>query len=131
MAGARSVAVVMDETKKKNPEEPLRVIEKDIPSPGPGQALVRIFLRPVSPSSTDYEVRSIMTEFEISQEVVPIVQVNPSDVATGEETITSMFQSTPNDIWVSTLTLSMVLQPVARIRVSSLNATRLHQVWKE
>lgn len=66
MAGARNVSVVMDETKKKNPEEPLRIIEKYIPSPGPGQALVRIFLRPVSSSSTDDEVRSIMTEVEIS-----------------------------------------------------------------
>ena len=47
MAGAHSVAVVMDETKLKNPEQLLRVVEKDIPSPGPGQALVRIFLRPV------------------------------------------------------------------------------------
>ena len=48
MEGARSVAVIMDESRIKRPEEPLRIIEKDIPSPGPGQALVRIFLRPVS-----------------------------------------------------------------------------------
>ena len=130
MAGARNVSVVMDETKKKNPKEPLRVVEKDIPSPGPGQALVRIFLRPVSSTSTDDEVRSIMTEVEISYDVFRIVQVNPSDVASGEEIITSMCQSSPDDIWVIMLILSMVLQPVACIRVSNLTPTRLHQVWK-
>ena len=58
------------------------------------------------------------------------MQVNPSDVATGEEAFLSVCQCTPNDIWVSMLILSMVLQPVACIRVSSLTPTRLHQVWK-
>ena len=58
------------------------------------------------------------------------MQVNPSDVATGEDITTSMCQSSPDNIGAIMLILSMVLQPVACIRVSNLTPTRLHQVWK-
>lgn len=50
MTGNRYTAVVVNERNLKNPDEPLEVIEKDIPSPGAGEVLVRITLRPVSTS---------------------------------------------------------------------------------
>ncbi len=47
MADRPYKAVVVDEKNVKAPEVPVRIIEKDMPRPGKGEALVRIFLRPV------------------------------------------------------------------------------------
>ena len=47
MADHRYKAIVVDEKNVKAPEVPVRIIEKDMPRPGSGEALVRIFLRPV------------------------------------------------------------------------------------
>lgn len=43
-------AVAVDEKNIKAPDEPVRIIEKKMPQPGPNEALVRIYLRPVNPS---------------------------------------------------------------------------------
>ena len=63
MADYRYMAVVVDENNVKDPEAPVRIIEKDVPRPGIGEALVRIFLRPVSAACISrpraYELRSL------------------------------------------------------------------------
>ena len=48
MAAKRYKAVAIDEKNIKAPDEPVKIIEKDMPRPGSGEVLVRIFLRPVS-----------------------------------------------------------------------------------
>jgi len=48
MAAKRYKAVAIDEKNIKAPDEPVKIIEKDMPHPGSGEVLVRIFLRPVS-----------------------------------------------------------------------------------
>lgn len=40
----KQVAVVVDESNRKNPNAKVSVIEKDIPTPGPGEVLIRIDL---------------------------------------------------------------------------------------
>ena len=40
-------AVAVDEKNIKAPDEPVRMIDKKMPQPGPNEALVRIYLRPV------------------------------------------------------------------------------------
>lgn len=49
MAPQKQTAVVVDETNKKNPDPKVQIVEKDIPTPGQGEVLVRITLRPVMP----------------------------------------------------------------------------------
>ena len=44
----KQLAVVVDETNRKNPDATVRVVEKSIPSPRDGEVLVRLNLRPVS-----------------------------------------------------------------------------------
>jgi len=48
MAAKRYKAVAIDEKNVKAPDEHVKIIEKDMPRPGNGEVLVRVFLRPVS-----------------------------------------------------------------------------------
>ena len=48
MADQRYKAVAVYEDNIRAPDVQAKIIEKDMPRPGKGEALVRIFLRPVS-----------------------------------------------------------------------------------
>ena len=52
----RQVAVVVYESNRKSPDPKVRIAEKDIPSAGEGEVLVRITLRPVREGTTDLSV---------------------------------------------------------------------------
>ncbi len=56
MAAKRYKAIAIDEKNVKAPDEPVKIIEKDMPRPRNGEVLVRVFLRPVSVACNDVPV---------------------------------------------------------------------------
>ena len=85
MADRRYKAVTVDEKNVNAPDEPVKIIEKDIPRPGNGEVLVRVFLRPVSmlltfPTLLHAPGEKICLAPQIADYLIGYLQVNPSDV---------------------------------------------------